>query len=112
QRAVFPGVQRALAARGRALRALPRADQEIRAPVAVHVADVGGADAEAVAGSFAGEREQALVRATRVHVDAARARTAGVVLPVGGVDVGIAVAVHVARDRQEHRAECDTGRIG
>ncbi len=80
--------------------------------VAVDIPRVRCAGAEAFTRPLAGERQQPRAVLSRVHVDASRRGTLCAVREVGGVHVPQAVAVHVAGNRDEHRAQRRAGVVG
>src|SRR5262245_56581659 len=80
---------------------LPRADDQVRVAVTIDIARNRRARAEPLAGSLAGEGEEPLPVGARIDVHAAGRRALRAVRPVGRVDVGDTIAVHVAGDRHE-----------
>jgi hypothetical protein len=109
---ILAGVEICAAATDGGAPVLPGADDEVGVAVVVHVAGHRRAGAESLAGRVTRQREQATAVPARVHIDAAGGRPLRVVRPVRGVDVRNAVAIDVARHREEHRTERGAGFVG
>src|SRR6185437_12766732 len=78
---------------------------EVGAAIAVDVSGYGGASAEAFTRGLAREREEPAAVFAGVQVDASGSGRFAAIREIGGEDVGDAVAIQVARDGDEHRAQ-------
>ena len=91
---------------------LPGADDEVVVPVLIDIARIGGADAESVSRLFTGQCQQALAVGAGVNIDAPGLSSERVIRPVGGINVGDTVGVHVAHDGNEHASELRPSLLG
>src|SRR6185503_5107731 len=90
---------------------LPGAGGHVIEAVSIDIARIGWSDTEPVPGGLSGQGEERRTVFAGPDVDAPGARSQRGVGEISGIDVGNAVVVHVAYNRDEHPALGRTGRI-